>query len=364
MTSETGDGASQVDSMQLPRAPAMIAFQGRMVFMSLPMRCLVLLLLITMFGALSIDSVDERLHATTAQQPTRRNNDPDAAKLISTDIPNFWRVFDQASLINAAELFQREYIDAGSPGLKGFLANRIVNGRYLAATVAARPRYYAAIRKNSLAVDTSPDIKKSIHAAFRRLKQLYPEAMFPDVYFLIGRLNSAGTTSSDGLLIGVEVNARDDSTPVDELTNWERAVSGRIDDLPHIVAHELVHIQQSNEGNTLLAFSLREGGADFIAELTSGAHANRAQHAYGNAHQRALWEEFRKDMDGSDLTHWLFQGDRSTDRPADLGYYIGYKVCEAFYRRATDKTDAVRRIIRITDADAFLRESGYAGGAE
>jgi uncharacterized protein YjaZ len=68
-------------------------------------------------------------------------------------------------------------------------------------------------------------------------------------------------------------------------------------------------------------------------------------------------------MHGSDLSRWLFQGDRSTDRPADLGYYIGYKICEAFYRRAPDKSEAIRQIIRLTDAEAFLQESGYAGGS-
>ncbi|MCA1559923.1 MAG: DUF2268 domain-containing putative Zn-dependent protease [Acidobacteria bacterium] len=334
--------------------------------MSQPMRHFVRMLVIMMSIGAPLGRTDDHLRATAAQS-AGANRDPEAAKLVTGDIPNFWRVFDKASLITAGELFQREYIDAGSAGLKGFLANRIVNGRYLAATVAARPRYYAAIRKNSLALDGSPEIKESIRAGFRRLEALYPDAQFPDVYFVIGRLNSAGTTSSDGLLIGVEMNGRDESTPVDELTNWERAVTGRIADLPHIVAHELVHIQQSNaggDGSTLLLYSLREGGADFIAELASGAHTNRAQHAYGNAHEHELWEEFRKDMRGSDLSHWLFQGDRSTDRPADLGYYIGYKICQAFYRRATDKSGAVQRIIRITDAETFLRESGYAGGAQ
>ncbi len=331
--------------------------------MSQGMRHFALIASVMVFAGTPVGRPDSHLQATTAQ-PIGQNHDPDAAKLITSDIPSFWRVFDNATLTTAAELFQREYIDAGTLGVKGFLANRIVNGRYLAATVAARPRYYAAIRKNSLALDRSPEIKESIRAGFRRLKALYSEAVFPDVYFLIGRMNSAGTTSPDALLIGVEMNGRDESTPIDELTNWERAVTGRIADLPHIVAHELVHIQQSNAESTLLAFSLREGGADFIAELTSGAHTNRAQHAYGNAHEHELWEEFRNAMHGSELTRWLFQGDRSTDRPADLGYYIGYKVCEAFYRRANNKSEAVRRIIRITDADGFLRESEYAGGAQ
>lgn len=323
-------------------------------------------LAIVMLVGLPLSETNHHVRATDIQS-VDLNQDPEAAKLITSDIPNFWRVFDKASLTTAGELFQRDYIDAGSPGLKGFLENRIVSGRYLAATVAARPRYYAAIRKNSLALDGSPAIKESIRAGFRRLKALYAEARFPDVYFVIGRLNSAGTTSSNGLLIGVEMNGRDESTPLDELTNWERAVTGRMSDLPHIVAHELVHIQQANAGGggqTLLHYALREGGADFIAELASGAHTNRVQHAYGSAHEQQLWEEFRKDMHSTDLSHWLFQGDRSTDRPADLGYYIGYKICQTFYRRASDKAEATRRIIRIADADAFLRESGYAGGAQ
>ncbi len=66
-------------------------------------------------------------------------------------------------------------------------------------------------------------------------------------------------------------------------------------------------------------------------------------------------------MPGSDLSHWIFQGDKSKDRPADLGYYVGYKICEQFYRHATDKREAVRRILNITDPEAFLTERGYGG---
>jgi Predicted Zn-dependent protease (DUF2268) len=337
-----------------------------MILMAKPMRHLPCGLVIVMLIGPAVTWSGDDSWVTAAHSSTA-NQDPEAAKLVTSDIPNFWRVFDKSSLTTAGELFQREYIDAGSPGLKGFLENRIVNGRSLAATVAARPRYYAAIRKNSLALDASPEIKESIRAGFRRLKALYADAVFPDVYFVIGRLNSAGTTSSAGLLIGIEMNGRDDSTPIDELTNWERAVTGRVADLPHIVAHELAHIQQSNagtDGRTLLHYALREGGADFIAELASGAHTNRVQHTYGNAHEQALWEEFRKDMPGTDLSRWLFQGDRSTDRPADLGYYIGYKICQAFYRRAADKAEAVRQILRMADAETFLRESAYSGSSQ
>ena len=300
----------------------------------------------------------------SAQQPPKPNQNPDSAWLVTSDIPNFWQVFDKASLRDAAEMFQREYIDPGSAGLHDFLKSRIQNGRYLAGTIAARPRYYAAIRASTLAVDQTPAIKEAIRASFRRLKEIYPDAVFPDVYFVIGRMNSAGTVSSSGLLIGLEMNARSESTPVDELTDWERAVIGQTANLPNIVAHELIHIQQPHDSSktTLLEQALSEGGADFMGEMISGGIINRVQRSYGDVHEQALWAEFRKDMLGADLSRWMFQGDRAKDRPADLGYYIGYKICESFYRRATDKREAVRRILHVTDPEAFLRESGYGGG--
>src|SRR6266852_3614257 len=71
--------------------------------------------------------------AQTDAQTAVPNRDPMQARLVTSDIPNFWRVFDKASLKDAAALFQREYIDIGSPGLHGFLQNRIENGRALAA---------------------------------------------------------------------------------------------------------------------------------------------------------------------------------------------------------------------------------------
>ncbi|HLK64759.1 MAG TPA: DUF2268 domain-containing putative Zn-dependent protease [Bryobacteraceae bacterium] len=299
-----------------------------------------------------------------AQPGPKPSHDPEAARLVTGDIPNFWRVFDKASLKDAGDLFQREYLDPGSTGLHDFVKARIQNGRLLAATAVSRPRYYSAIREGTLSIDRSTAVKDAIRASFRKLKEIYPDAVFPDVYFVVGRMTSAGTTSQNGLLIGVEMNARDRNTPVDELNDWERAVTGQIANLPNIVAHELIHIQQDqdSEQTSLLYRSLMEGGADFVGELISGDIINRVQRTYGDAHEAALWQEFRKDMAGKDVSHWLFQGDRSKDRPADLGYYIGFKICEAFYRRTPDKREAVRRILRVKDAEAFLRDSGYEGG--
>jgi hypothetical protein len=287
--------------------------------------------------------------------------DPDRAQLITSDIPRFWQAYDGATLVDASDRFQRLYIDAGTPGLQGFVPGRLVSGRHVAAAVAARPRYYASIRAATLAVDTASGIKERIRTSFRALSARYADAVFPDVYFVIGRLNSGGTTAPAGLLIGAEMYARSDDTPLDELSAWERSVITSHEALPHIVAHELIHYQQPapQSARTLLAGALREGAADFVGELISGGLINTAQHAYGDAHEAELWAEFREAMHGTDVSRWMYQGDRAGDRPADLGYYMGYRIARAYYERAADKRAALREILRHEDPVRFLSESGY-----
>jgi uncharacterized protein YjaZ len=93
--------------------------------------------------------------------------------------------------------------------------------------------------------------------------------------------------------------------------------------------------------------------------LISGRNTNEPQHAYGDPREKELWSEFKKEMNGTDVSHWLFQGDQAKDRLADLGYYIGYKICESYYRNTSNKTQAVRDIVEVKDFDQFLKASGY-----
>ena len=145
---------------------------------------------------------------------------------------------------------------------------------------------------------------------------------------------------------------------------------GKTSDLPGIVAHEYVHtLQRESLGSLwgyaehrLLLQSIREGAADFVAEAVTGRRINQAVHAYGERHEAELWAAFQKEMYGNVLSGWLYQGGNAMgEAPADLGYYIGYKICEAYYQRAEDKAGALQRIVRIGNHRRFLRKSGYGG---
>jgi hypothetical protein len=283
--------------------------------------------------------------------------DPDAARIVTADIPRFWQAFDKASPGFAAEPFQKLYLTPGTSGLKDFVEARISGAEDLAKAVRKYPRYYASIRASTGRI---AEMEKAIRASFHALKDLYPDAVFPDVYFLIGRLNSGGTTSDRGLLIGADMYGRTPETPEAELSDWLRQVIQPVEELPHIVAHELIHFEQkSPEAKTLLAMSIREGSADFLAELISGRHINAHVHAYANPREAELWREFQGRMHGKDAAGWLYSP-AAGGRPQDLGYWMGYKIAKAYYDRAADKKQAIRDILEIKDYDAFLAKSGYA----
>lgn len=293
------------------------------------------------------------------------HNDPDEVQLVTSDIDHFWLAYDLAEGKTTEEkrsIFESEYLAKGSIGLKDFIDARIESAEGLVEVIEARPIYYASIRESSNRV---LELTDQIRGYMHNWRQLYDKAVFPDVYFLIGKMTSGGTTSSNGLLIGTEISCRTDNLPKDELTEWYLEVLRPVEDIPYIVIHELIHTQQAYDygENTLLGQCINEGSADFLGELATGKHINPHLHVYGDAHETELWESFSNEMLENNFDNWLYNGGGSTEaRPADLGYYVGYKICEAHYLKTADKKAAIEDILAIkdgSDALRFLKESGY-----
>jgi uncharacterized protein YjaZ len=205
-------------------------------------------------------------------------------------------------------------------------------------------------------------MEKRMRAAFRKFKSIYPEAVFPDVYFLIGVTSSGGTTGPSGLLIGTEMYGRTAKGPSDELSAWLRAVISPVENVPAIVAHESCHYNQhyytAPDQRHLLGKALQEGACDTIGELISGRNINEHLKAYGSAHDAEVWRDFEADMYKADYTKWIYNANTSKDRPADLGYYVGYLITRAYYDNAKDKRRAVHDILNIQNARAFYEASG------
>lgn len=264
--------------------------------------------------------------------------DPNSARLVTSDIQLFWSTLDRAPSDSLADYLQHDYLEKASVGVRDFIGGRIQSAEDLARYVQSHRAKYDSVRAARLDV-TRADA--DIRAAFRKLKQIYPDAVFPDVYFVIGRFNSGGTSSNHGLLIGAEMY-RDPAQ------------------LPSIVSHELIHFQQHYESNTLLTQSFKEGSADFVGELISGHHTTDMAHAYGRAHEADLWKDFKTQFDNKNTFPWMY-GRPNDGKPNDLGYFIGYQISKAYYDKTPDKQQAVKDIITARNGNVreLLAMSGY-----
>jgi len=288
-------------------------------------------------------------------QVQSQNKNPLATEIVTSDLDNFWIALDKAGPDVSADAIDQYYIKPGSKGIKGFMEGRIKSSENLAKVIRSHPKYYHSIKPS---VDSIAGMKSQIIQALVKLKDLYPDAIFPPVYFVIGALNSGGTASDDGLIIGAEMYGLTSQMPNEELSDWLKTVIKPVNQMPHIVAHELIHFQQNYSDGSLLAACVKEGSADFLAELISGKHINDHVHHFANPKEKELWEEFKTMMDKKDYKGWLYG--TVEGRPNDLGYWMGYKITKAYFDQAPDKKVAVKEILNIKDFHKFLDRSGYA----
>ena len=267
-------------------------------------------------------------------------SNPDSAVIVYKDIINFWKAFDKMN--EGKHVFEEYYIKPGSNGVKHFLDhNRIVNADTLYNTVQRQQKDYLRIRENTLRIE---EALLQCRAAYYAFKYLYPQAQFPPLYFVIGRFNTGGVSLKAEQIIGAEMN---------EPAN-----------IPFMVAHELIHANQNipYKYKILLEQCIIEGSADFLGELISGKVASPEPYRYAKGREAALWKDFLMDInlgENDDFANWLYAGKRKDDRPADMGYYIGYAITKAYYEKAADKKKAVYEILNIQDCKEFLRKSGY-----
>jgi hypothetical protein len=277
--------------------------------------------------------------------------DPQTAVISTGDVDLFWHAYDdwktQGNSVSEqlGVILDREYIQKGSQGVKDFIPHRIISSEALAKTILQDQKYYEDVRANTLKMrDYIPEIRKG----FAQLKEIYPDSIFPPVYFVVGRRNSGGTDSDKALIIGAEMFADDGRSRI------------HVTDVVSIVIHELLHYQQNAHGDDLTTAVMKEGAADFISERITGHDIDEDTKPYGDSHEEELWEKFQEDRKTNDLKPWLYNGGNANRvGPPDLGYYMGYKICQSFYEFSRDKAAALKIIIAMKDPNGLIEESGY-----
>jgi hypothetical protein len=292
--------------------------------------------------------------------------------IYTSDIDNFWKAFDSikttTDTTKQLEFIQTLYLDKASDGLKDFIISRDHSAKLHLLNILKYPKFWTSLRPKTL------DIKNhtaDFNLLISNFKAHYPKLKEPKIYFTIGVLNSGGTTSPGKILIGCEIACSDKTVYAIELSNWLQGVFKLNSSVVAMVAHEIGHTQQKEEDSeddsksNLLGYCIREGACDFIAELIYKPVTSPYM-TYGKLNEKELWTEFKKEMLGQETKNWIYNGDNAPNGVADLGYFIGYKICKSYYNNSKNKKKALKEIIELNnDKESvirFLQTSEYKGG--
>jgi hypothetical protein len=307
---------------------------------------LMVICLVALWGGLPVSGA--------AQSATSTASAPPQPVIQIEDVDRFYKVYDAAGGHPTADQIQHDYIDPGSDGLHHFAEVRNISGTTIAKTLAEHPEIYSGA-KRCMAV--LPRVRQRLQAALLELGRLYPEARFPPVTIAVGR---GKPVAIGGPAYGVEVGLEALCA-----TDW---LNPNVEDrFVHVIAHEYAHVQRPpglahDEHPTVLEVSLIEGTGEFIAELISGEVAYSEFGASTKGREKEIETAFVSDEDKTDFSQWL--GNSTREKPGDLGYWVGYRIVKSYYQHATDKRQAIREILEMTDPKAFLAKSGWHPGIQ
>jgi hypothetical protein len=283
-------------------------------------------------------------------------NDPEKAVFVYEDLNRFIEVHKQLTPeADWHRILQTQYLDRGSPGLKQFIEKYDLTADRLVKAIQKHPQKYGIL---NVLPPWLKEQEKRIRAAYVKLKAHIPGVQYFPTYFVVAGFRGIGSGSEAGQLISVE-----------KFSPGKKS-------LDTLVVHELVHMQQVlatglekyraiyGPEKSLLALTIREGTAEFFADLATGRMTQEGARAYVTANEETLWKKFQQDMLGSDTGDWMWKKPTDPQQPMHVAYVLGGRIVAAFYRNAADKARAVEEILSVTDYPAFLRKSRYGEAFE
>jgi hypothetical protein len=271
-----------------------------------------------------------------------------ASNIITSDIANFWTAYDKITTTQDS-ILQHKLIDSlffqkGTDGLKAIRRARNYTSQDYINAINSYPKFWNSVRENILKVEQlSPKLEKGI----RNFNEIYPDSKPAKIYFTIGALRTNGTTLDSLVLIGSELALADKNTPTNEFPENLSHLRSYFDSEPNknivfLNIHEYVHTQQKTTiGNSLLAQTVIEGVAEFLAEKALDINSPNPQIEFGRENDTAIKEAYTLEMFSPYLYNWIWNSADNEFEMRDLAYYVGYAICDSYYNNASDKKKAI-----------------------
>ena len=291
--------------------------------------------------------------------------------IITTDIDNFWTAYDQIVATNdepkQLELLNKLFIGKGSDGLRMIMESRRYTPQEYVGAINNYPQFWKSIRANTY---KSKQLAGELQDGIEQLRKIYPALRPAKIYFTIGVFKTGGTTLEDAVLIGSEVALADAGVITSE---FPQALDNlrtyfKTDPIKNIAfnnVHEYIHTQQKTTiGNNLLAQTVLEGVAEFLAVKATKKPSTAPSIEYGKNNSEKVRSKFAAQMFNPFNGFWLYSNAESEFNVRDLGYYVGYEICEKYYDKAADKNLAVKEMIELDynnelELSRFVDQSAY-----
>jgi len=303
---------------------------------------------------------------TNCQQKQEANQN-----VITSDIANFWNAYDQITITQDSVL-QYKYLDSlyfqnGTVGLEGIRQARNYTAQDYINSINNYPKFWKSIRENTLKVN---DVSSELEYGIEQLKAIYPQLRPAKIYFTIGNLLTGGTTIDSLVLIGSEISMADNTTETSELPENLSHLKTHFATNPnkHLVflnVHEYVHTQQKSIVHNILSLTLYEGIAEFVAAKALKKESPNPQIEFGKKNAERIREVFETEMFyPNNLYKWLHGNAPNEFGMRDLGYSVGYQICENYYNQSDNKEEAIKTMIELdysneSEVEDFIRKANY-----
>ena len=313
-----------------------------------------LVLLITVIVTISCNS----------KQHTNKN-------VITSDITNFWEAYDKITSTQDSTL-QYKYLDSlyfqkGTVGLEGIRQARNYTAQDYINSINNYPKFWNSIRENTLNADK---IGSELEDGIKKLKTIYPQLKPAKIYFTIGAFLTGGTTIDSLVLIGSEISMTDNTTETSEFPENLSHLKPHFATNPknHLVflnVHEYIHTQQNPRVFNILSLVLYEGVAEFVASKALEKKSPNPQIEFGKKNAKRIREVFENEMFYyNNLYKWLDGNAPNEFGMRDLGYYVGYQICENYYNQADNKENAIKTMIELdytneSEVENFIKKANY-----
>jgi len=299
------------------------------------------------------------------------NNQHLNKNVITSDIDNFWKAYDKIT-VTKDSILQYKYLDSlyfqnGTVGLKGIRQARNYTPQDYITSINNYPKFWASIRENTLQAEK---MGSELENGVEKLKTLYPELKPAKIYFSIGSFRTPGTTIDSLVLIGSELSMADSKTETSEFPENLSHLKSYFKTNPnkHLVflnLHEYVHTQQNPRVFNIISLTLYEGVAEFVASKALGVKSPNPQIEFGKKNAERIREVYETEMFyPNNLYKWLDGNAPNEFGMRDLGYYVGYQICENYYNQAENKSEAIKTMIELdysneTEIEDFIKKANY-----